>query len=45
MGFLMKRIKLEFDFLSGPITKGVFDPKTKKLATGVTVIDNDSALE
>ena len=41
----MKRIKLEFDFLSGPITKDVFDPKTKKLVTGVTVIDSDSALE
>ncbi|MCQ2772867.1 MAG: RNA helicase [Bacilli bacterium] len=41
----MKRIKLEFDFLSGPITKDVFNPETKKLATGVTVIDNDSTLE
>ena len=41
----MKRIKLEFDFLSGPITKDVFNPKTKKLATGVTVIDSDTALE
>ena len=41
----MKIIKLEFDFLSGPITKDVFNPKTKKLATGVTIIDDNSALE
>ena len=41
----MKRIKLEFDFLSGPIMKDVFSPKTKRLGTGVAIIDNDAVLD
>jgi hypothetical protein len=40
----MKIIKLEFDFLIGPIVKDVFSASSKKLITGVDVIDNDLEL-
>ena len=40
----MKIIKLEFDFLIGPIVKDVFSISSKKPVTGVDVIDNDSEL-
>lgn len=40
----MKIIKLEFDFLIGPIVKDVFSVGSKKLITGVDVIDNDLQL-
>jgi hypothetical protein len=40
----MRIIKLEFDFLIGPIVKDVFSASSKKLITGVDVIDNDLEL-
>jgi len=40
----MKTIKLEFDFLIGPIVKDLFSASKNKLVTGVDVIDDDSTL-
>ena len=40
----MKIIKLEFDFLVGPIVKEVFSTSKNKLVTGIEVIDNDLEL-
>ena len=40
----MKTIKLEFDFLIGPIVKEVFSISQNKLITGVYAIDNDIEL-
>lgn len=40
----MKTIKLELDFLIGPIIKDVFSTSKNKLITGVEVIDNDLEL-
>ncbi len=37
----MKIIKLELDFLIGPIIKDVFSTSKNKLVTGVDIIDND----
>lgn len=41
----MRIIKLEFDFLVGPIIKDVYSASKNKLVTGVDVIDNDEDLE
>ena len=40
----MKTLKLELDFLIGPIVKDVFSASKNKLVTGVEVIDNDFEL-
>ncbi|MCI6357838.1 MAG: hypothetical protein MR766_04310 [Erysipelotrichaceae bacterium] len=40
----MKKVKLELDFLIGPIIKDVFSISKNKLVTGVDVIDNDSEI-
>ncbi len=40
----MKIIKLELDFLNGPIVKDVFSTSKNKLVTGIDIIDNDSEL-
>lgn len=40
----MKTLKLELDFLIGPIVKDVFSASKNKLVTGVEVIDNDLEL-
>ena len=40
----MKTLKLELDFLIGPIVKDVFSSSKNKLVTGVEVIDNDLEL-
>lgn len=40
----MKTLKLELDFLVGPIVKDVFSASKNKLITGVEVIDNDLEL-
>ncbi len=40
----MKTIKLELDFLIGPIVKDVFSTSKNKLVTGVEIIDNDLEL-
>ena len=40
----MKTLKLELDFLMGPIVKDVFSASKNKLVTGVEVIDNDFEL-
>lgn len=40
----MKIIKLELDFLIGPIIRDVFSASKNKLVTGVDVIDNDLEL-
>lgn len=40
----MKIIKLELDFLIGPIIKDVYSVSKNKLITGIDVIDNDSVL-
>jgi hypothetical protein len=37
----MKKIKLDLDFLIGPIIKDVFSESKQCLVTGVEVIDND----
>ena len=40
----MKTLKLELDFLIGPIVKDVFSASKNKLVTGIEVIDNDLEL-
>lgn len=40
----MKTIRLEFDFLIGPIIKEVFSISKNKLVTGIDVIDSDITL-
>ena len=40
----MKTIKLEFDFLIGPIVKEIFSTSKNKLVTGIDVVDNDKEL-
>ena len=40
----MKTIKLELDFLIGPIVKDVFSTSKNKLVTGIDIIDNDFEL-
>lgn len=40
----MKTLKLELDFLIGPIVKDVFSASKNKLVTGVEVIDSDLEL-
>ena len=40
----MKTLKLELDFLIGPIVKDVFSASKNKLITGIEVIDNDLEL-
>ena len=40
----MKTIKMELDFLIGPIVKDVYGVSKKKLLTGIDVIDNDVEL-
>ena len=40
----MKMIKLELDFLIGPIIKDVFSASKNKLVTGIDIIDNDLEL-
>ncbi len=40
----MKTLKLELDFLIGPIVKDVYIASKNKLVTGVEVIDNDLEL-
>lgn len=37
----MRTIKLELDYLIGPIIKDVFDTSKNELKTGVDIIDND----
>lgn len=41
----MKTVKLNLDFLNGPIWKNVYDVKTGSLITGVKVIDTDAELQ
>lgn len=41
----MKTIKLELDFLIGPIVKDVFSVSQNKLITGVDSIDNNINLD
>lgn len=40
----MKIIKLELDFLIGPIIKDVFSTSNNKLVTDIDIIDNDLEL-
>lgn len=40
----MKIIKLELDFLNGPIVKDIFSTSKNKLVTGIDIIDNDFEL-
>lgn len=41
---MMKTIKLELDFLIGPIMKDVFSVSQNKPITGVDLIDNNEAI-
>ncbi len=40
----MKVVKLDLDFLIGPIVKDVFSESKNVLVTGVDVIDNDEVI-
>lgn len=40
----MTTVKIQLDYLSGPICKNFFDPKTKTNCTDVKVIDEDRIL-
>ena len=44
MKVIMKTIKLELDFLIGPIVKDVFSVSQNKLITGVDLIDNNISI-
>lgn len=41
----MATIKLELDFLIGPIVKDVFDANKNELVTGIDVVDNDEVVD
>lgn len=41
----MKEVKIQFDYLHGPIWKEVFDAKTGEWSTGIACIDNDDLLQ
>lgn len=41
----MVTIKLELDFLIGPIIKDVFDAEKNELVTGVAIVDNDEIID
>ena len=40
----MEIVKLELDFLVGPIVKEVFNESKNKLITGIDLIDNDNRI-
>ncbi len=41
----MKEVKIEFDYLHGPIWKEKLNVKTGKWSTGISCIDNDSFIQ
>ena len=41
----MATIKLELDFLIGPIVKDVFDAEKNELVTGVAIVDSDEIID
>ena len=41
----MKKIILEFDFLSGPIYKDVYDIKNNEIITGIDELDNNEKIK
>ncbi len=42
---MMKEIKIQFDYLNGPLWKDRFDIKTSKWSTGIACIDEDKAIQ
>ncbi len=42
---MKKEIKIQFDYLNGPLWKDRLDVKTGKWATGIPSIDNDKAIQ
>jgi len=44
-GNRMATIKLELDFLIGPIIKDVFNAEKNELVTGVAIVDNDEIID
>lgn len=40
----MRVIKIELDFLIGPIIKDVFDTSKMEIVTGVSLIDNNNEI-
>lgn len=40
----MKKIKLDLDFLIGPIVKDVFSKSKNCLVTGIDIVDNDKII-
>ena len=43
--YVMKTIKIQFDYTHGPIWKDHFNPVTGEWSTGIAVIDEDKALQ
>ncbi len=41
----MKTIRIELDYMDGPIWKDFYDATTKSDTTGVPVVDNDEKLK
>ncbi len=41
----MKEIRIEFDYLNGPVWKQKFDAETQTWSTGIDIVDNDKAIE
>ncbi len=41
----MNELKIRFDFMQGPIWKDKFNAETGEFSTGISVVDNDKALE
>ena len=42
---VVKEIKIEFDYLHGPLWKDMFDVNTGEWSTGIPCIDNDKAVQ
>jgi len=41
----MKEIKIQFDYLHGPLWKDVFDAETGEWRTGMSCVDNDETIQ
>ena len=42
---MKKEIKIQFDYLNGPLWKDILNVKTGEWTTGISCIDNDKAIQ
>lgn len=41
---MTKELRIQFDYLHGPIWKDIYNPVTREWSTGINIIDKDNAL-